>query len=337
MICRKTAAILFIFPFGLFGQTNTVINYSSVDSTLNSSSKNLNDTGIFKTEMQDTVFASEDSPIVKTKTDTLLSDIDYLEGGSYMLQNNFQLRIVSNFNTQREFYKSDMIRIDSDTRNSAFTCLIQGWFRVNERINVGLFTNIRSINTGSYSSSSLDVLRFESDKNSKTVFRTVSPAFKILLYSRKFRLTYQSTLFIPLSETINLSYKNNSFRDVNNTQLTQQLSFAKKYSKYFSLYMQLNSILRFGNTNRTNSFTVRLPVTPVFNYYFSPYVRFYALAEFNPLLIEEPFSTFFFREGAGFTIQTNSTLTFDLQYSYVVLGKNAVAAHNIIFAARISF
>lgn len=268
---------------------------------------------------------------------SITEEDNYLVNGAYMLLRDFQFRAVTNLSTQHQSYNIDLNRIDNDTRNTTFNFSMQGWFRLSGKVNLGVQANMRTLRVGSFSSSILDILRFRNELNSKTVLRTVAPSVKFLWRRNKFKLVYQSTFFIPLSKSFELMYKEFTFRDANPAQWLHQLYYVRKYSKYFTLNLELNANLRLGQTDGTRGLTLRMPVTPVFNYYFNSNMHFYAFAELNPLLTDGIFSAFLFREGAGFIIHVNSSFIFDIAYSYVALGKKTPAQNNFVFGVRINF
>ncbi len=266
-----------------------------------------------------------------------MADDDYLLDGTYMLRKDFQIRAIANLITQHETYNDDMNRVDNEIRNTTSNFSFQGWFKVSRNMNIAINANIRAFKTAGYSSSALDVFTLVSDSTSKTVFRSLNPVFKILLYDRKFKLSWQSTFIIPVSKAFDLTYNLNTFRDPNQAQWINQLFYSKNYSEYFSLNMELTAIMRLGQTDGTRGFTLRFPVTPVFNYYFNSHLRLKALIELNPVIYEDFFATFYLREGAGITFYANETFSFDLLFTYMALGKRVPAQSSTVLGTKISF
>lgn len=286
---------------------------------------------------QDSVFFQADSVRLNKSADSLIVDDEYLIEGTYMLLKDFQFRVVSNLITQRETYNENMNRIDNDTRVTTANLSLQGWLKVNNKVNIGMNASLRAFKTGGYASSPLDVYDFSSDSTSKTVFRSFSPIVKILLYDGKFRLAGQSTFIIPVSKAFDLTYDENIFRDPNQAQWTNQLLYVKKYSKYFSLKLEMVAILRLGQTEGTRGFTLRMPVTPVFNYSFNSKLLINAYMELNPVIVEGFFSSFNFRETIGFAYYLNNNFSLDFLFTYVALGIKAPAQKFIALGTRISF
>ncbi|MEP7168815.1 MAG: DUF547 domain-containing protein, partial [Bacteroidota bacterium] len=278
--------------------------------------------------------ANKDS--VRTAGETLRGD-DILSQGSYMLHTVFQIRALGSNNTQHALYNADLNRVDNDYRTSNFTFTVQCWNKLSERVNYGVQFNFRSLVISDINSSPYNTLSFSNKKNSKFYFRDVSNSLKYLFHEGKWRVTGITTILVPGSKNNVVQFKRDSLYDNGQNLWINQLFFNRRFSKYFTLNTDLEGTYRLSNANSTNGFIVRASLLPEFNYWITRSLKFYVFFELNPLVNHGFFSSFYFREGTGFTLVPGKIAQWDLQYYYYALGKKSSAISSLLLAGRFNF
>jgi hypothetical protein len=190
------------------------------------------------------------------------------------------------------------------------------------RFNLGFDFNLRSTKNGPAESNSIDIFKFEQNEKSKTTISTIGPKIKWNPIKKFPKFSIQSSLQIPISDSLETK-KNRPWLDHHKYTWWTQLFFDKPIGSKYQLFTELDFLFRTPTYSKDYDFTKSFLSTPIsvfFSYFPTNKSTVYVQYQYAPTLTSFP--DYYMQAGLGGKYQIFSKLQLELSYTNFFAGQN---------------
>jgi hypothetical protein len=244
---------------------------------------------------------------------------------SALLKNGqIEVQIFNNLYTQTAWRNTTADLEDLPERSSWNTMQYTFNYGISKsgRFNLGFDINLRSTTNGPTESNSIEIFKFEQNEKSRTTISTVGPKIKWNPIKKSSKFSIQSSLQIPVSDSLETK-QNRPWLDHHKFTWWTQLFFDKPIGSKFQLFTELDFLLRIPTFSKEYDFTKSVLSTPLsvfFSYFPSNKSTVYIQCQYAPTITSLP--DYYMQAGLGGKYQIFPKLQLELSYTNFFAGQN---------------
>ena len=259
-------------------------------------------------------------------TDRLEFNIQNYTPSSLLKKNQIEVKIFNNLYTDNSGYNDDGYLINNSRRQTYFTSFIQSSYGVNQKFNIGIDAQIKSVRIdNNLDSSPLELFTFKQDAQNRTALSYIGPKIKFSPIKKRGSFSIQSTFFIPIAKDQQGVENGKPWLSHDGFQWWTQLFYDQKISTKFRAFFELDAFIGIDRKLNKDNNSILTPAKVFLSYFPSKKTTIYTMAEFGPSWGKGQINTYYTQFGIGAKYQIIKNLEIELLYSKFPIGKNSGA------------
>ncbi len=252
----------------------------------------------------------------------------------------FEIQAFNSVYTQKQIRDREGNTIELGGRQQFFTSLLQFTYGVtnNARLNVGIDINFTRAVYYDSEGNAWDLLG-SNHLYSRNVIAGIGPRIKFTPLESVPRLSFQSTLWIPISKEM----EQPNFAAHDRYTWWTQIFFDRQIAQNFQVFLEAGALVRFKRYEAQRNF-FRTPFSAFFSYFPSPKATVFAFAQHSPAYGRvysgnTPISDFgrirwFTQAGLGAKYQATPKLGLELSYGHFLASRSDGAGGSLNIGLR---
>lgn len=236
---------------------------------------------------------------------------------SLMKKGQFEIQSYQNMYTQVDFRDQNGDYIDGTSRTTYFTSLNYFLLGIseNQRVNLGLDVNFRTVFADQGISSPLNTFKFQGGSVQRSGISSLGPKIKLQPLKNVKNFSIQSAFWITVMDSLETK-ANKPWLDWNRYTSWSQFFYDIKTEK-FQYFFEIDLLARISKPGEGHGIQLNTPASFFLSYIPNDKLIFYAMSQYTPTLTDE--NTYFFQSGLGSKIQLNEHLNLEFMFSDFLL------------------
>lgn len=252
------------------------------------------------------------------------SNVQTYTPSALLKKGQVEIQIFNNLYSQTKFRDAEGIKQSSGQRESWNTMQFTFNYGISKsgRFNLGLDVNLRSTSRGNLDSYAAEIYRFKQDAQNRTTISSLGPKIKWNPFRKIPKFSIQSTLTIPVSDSLETK-KNRPWLDHHKYTWWTQLFYDKPIGDKYQLFAEVDFLFRTPTFSKEYDFTqssLSTPISLFFSYFPTRKSTIYVQYQYAPTITSFP--DYFMQAGLGGKYQIFPKLQLELSYTNFFAGQN---------------
>ena len=253
-----------------------------------------------------------------------ISNVKTYTPSALLKKGQIEVQIFNNLYTQTSWRNPEGIKEKLSERGTWNTMQFTFNYGTSKsgRFNLGFDVNLRSTTNGPLESNSIDIFKFQQNEKSRTTISTIGPKIKWNPIKNLPKFSIQSSLQIPVSDSLETK-TNRPWLDHHKYTWWTQLFFDKPIGSKYQLFTELDFLFRTPIFSKDYDFTKSFLSTPIsvfFSYFPNNKSTVYVQYQYAPTLTSFP--DYYMQAGLGAKYQIFPKLQLELSYTNFFAGQN---------------
>lgn len=252
------------------------------------------------------------------------SNVQIYTPSALLKKGQIEMQIFNNLYSQVAFRDSEGVKKATPGRESWNTMQYTLNYGISKsgRFNLGLDLNLKSTSRANIESRAIEIFSFKQDAQNRTTISTIGPKIKWNPFKKIPKFSIQSTLLIPVSDSLE-NKKNRPWLDHYKYTWWTQLFYDQPIGSKYQLFAEIDFLLRTPTYSKDFDFyqsALSTPMSIFFSYFPTSKSTAYIQYQYSPVLTNFP--DYFMHAGLGCKYQVFQSIQLELSCTKFFAGQN---------------